>query len=405
MKNYVLVGTGSRGTYAYVLPITQQYSDCAKLVGLYDINATRARMAAAEAAYEIPVFEDFDEMLKATRPDTVIVTSMDSTHDYYIVKALDFGCDVISEKPITTTAEKFKAIWEAEQRSGKKVTTTFNCRFMPNFVRVKELVKDGEIGDILSVHYQWLLDQDHGASYFRRWNRKFECSGSLLVHKSSHHFDLLNWFLDDEPEKINAFGSLKFYGPNRAERGEKCSTCAYKDKCEFFFDLGANPERKKLYIDSYEPCDYTREGCVFSDEINIPDSASVNIRYKKGTVVSYTLHTYSPYEGVRLTLNGTKGRLELAVNSSGEEVGATITIFNAEGEKRVITPPKKESRGHGSGDIRLFNFLFRGDGMEDPLGQLADSRAGAMSIGIGIAATTSMKEDRAIYFKELFEYL
>lgn len=296
MRKYVIAGSGGRGTLAYIVPLTSDYADCAKLCGIYDINPKRAAVGARKAAYEVPVYEDFDLMLRETQPDVVIVCTKDSTHDGYIIKALDFGCDVISEKPITTTAEKFKAIYEAEQRSGKKVTITFNCRFMRNFVRVKELLEAGEIGDVLSAHYQWSLDRSHGADYFRRWHRQFQNSGSLMVHKSTHHFDILNWFLNDEPEKVNAFGTRRFYGPTRQERGERCSTCKYQKTCEYYIDINTRDGGmlKEFYADCEDVDGYMRDACVFSDEIDIEDSVCVNIRYKKGTVVSYSLVAYSP---------------------------------------------------------------------------------------------------------------
>lgn len=126
----------------------------------------------SKAAYPVEVFDDFDKMLEAVKPDGVIVTTKDAAHSDYIVKALDFGCDVVSEKPITTDEVKMKAIYEAEKRSGKRVQVTFNCRFMPLYMRVKELLNGGIIGTPLSVHYEWLLDTEHGADYFRRWHRE-----------------------------------------------------------------------------------------------------------------------------------------------------------------------------------------------------------------------------------------
>lgn len=403
MKRFVIAGTGSRGLGAYLLPLTNHFTDCVKICGVYDLNTKRAALAASKAPYEIPVYENFDRMLEEVKPDGVIVTTKDAAHDTYIIKALDAGCDVVSEKPITTDEEKFRAIYEAEQRSGKRVTITFNCRFMPNFVRVKQLLKAGEIGEVLNVHYEWFLDRSHGADYFRRWHREIRNSGSLLVHKSTHHFDLLNWFLDDEPEKVNAFGTRRFYGPTREKRGERCLTCPYKNDCEFFYDLPAKPREKELYLDCEDVDGYHRDSCLFSDVIDIPDSVSANIRYKKGCVVSYTLVTYAPYEGVRLTFNGTKGRMEIAVNQSGDEPGCTITVYDASGEKRVIYPAKRTG-SHGGADDLFLNAIFRGI-ESDPLSQVADSRSGAMSIGIGIAALKSIREDRAVTIKELFPYL
>ena len=404
MKKYVIVGSGDRGIGSYIEPLTHDYADIARLCGIYDINPKRAAVGASKCAYPVKVYEDFDRMLETERPDIVIVCSKDSTHHTYIIKALDFGCDVLSEKPITTTAENFRLIQEAEKRSGKKVTITFNCRFMRNFIRVKELLREGQIGTILSAHYLWTLDRSHGASYFRRWHRQFENSGSLMVHKSTHHFDLLNWFLEDEPEKVNAFGTRRFYGPTRENRGQRCSTCAHTKTCEYYMNLSRDPFYKELYLDCEDVDGYWRDGCVFSGEIDIEDSVCVNIRYKKGVVASYSLVAHSPFEGLRLVLHGTKGRMELVSNSSGNHTGCTITVYDENGEERVYTIPPGDTIGHVNADAVFRDSIFIGM-PEDPLGQSADSWAGAMSIGIGIAATTSMKEDRAVRIDELFNKL
>ena len=126
-------------------------------------------------------------MMKECAPDTVIVTTMDRYHHEYIIKALEYGCDAISEKPMTIDEEKCNAILAKEKETGKKVIITFNFRFMPNMIRVKELINEGAVGKILSVNFEYLLDTSHGADYFRRWHRRKENSGGLLIHKASHH--------------------------------------------------------------------------------------------------------------------------------------------------------------------------------------------------------------------------
>ena len=90
---------------------------------------------------------------------------------------------------------------------------------------MKQALKDGVVGEVLNVDFEYLLDTKHGADYFRRWHRRKENSGGLLVHKATHHFDLVNWWIEDEPEEVMAFGSRRFYGPVRAERGVRCLTC------------------------------------------------------------------------------------------------------------------------------------------------------------------------------------
>ena len=399
MKKYVLVGTGWRGLFSYVEPLVKEYADCAELAAVCDINAKRAKFVSEYLQKDIPAYTDFDRMLADHRPDVVIVTTKDCAHEQYIVKALEFGCDVITEKPMTTDDAMCARILEAERRTGHKVTVTFNMRFMPFYVRIKELMAEGLVGDVLSVHFEWLLDTSHGADYFRRWHSIRSNSGSLLIHKSTHHFDLANWLLDDEPVKVNAFGTRRFYGHSREERGERCSTCPYKKSCEFYIDIDKDEGGmlKRLYKDCESEDGYIRDRCLFSDVIDIEDSLSVSVRYAKGAVMSYSLTAHSPYECMKIVINGVKGRLE-ADNAFGKE---TLKFYNRDGECVSIDRKhvKVRAGGHGGSDPALRDNLFRGY-TSDPLHQMADTRAGAMSIGIGIAANKSMAEDRAVYLSE-----
>ena len=399
MKKYVLVGAGWRGTFAYIEPLVREYADCARLCAVCDVNGKRARFAGEHLHVDLPAYTDFRQMLMDHKPDVVIVTTKDSAHEQYIVEALEYGCDVISEKPMTTTAEMCARIIEAERRTGHKVTVTFNCRFMPFYVKIKELVVGGLTGDVLSVHFEWLLDTSHGADYFRRWHAIRANSGSLLIHKSTHHFDLVNWIIDDEPVKVNAFGTRRFYGDNRRPHGKNCRTCPNKHTCEFYLDIAR--EQGGLMEQMYAACEdedgYMRDRCLFSDEVDIEDTMSVNVRYRRGAVMSYSLTAHSPYECMKLVINGSKGRLE-ADTAFGKE---TLKFYDREGQCVTFdrSHVKQLPGGHGGSDPAMRNNLFRGY-TEDPLHQMADTRAGAMSIGIGIAANMSMAEDRAVYLNE-----
>lgn len=406
MKKFVQVGCGIRGIEGYAEPILKEFKDDVQLCGVYDINPKRAALVSYYGGVEVPVYDDFDKMLETVKPDTVIVTTKDCMHDFYAIKALEAGCDVIVEKPLTTTFEKANAIKAAEEKSGKTVTVVFNLRYLPFFARVKEVLKSGVIGDVLSIHFEWMLDTLHGADYFRRWHRLRENSGSLLVHKSTHHFDLVNWFLEDDPVAVNAFGSRRFYGPTRENRSQRCLTCEYKKTCEFYLDIN-QPPMDKLYLECEDVDGYFRDNCIFSEEIDIEDTVSVNVLYKKGTVMSYSLTAHSPYEGLKIAFNGTKGRLEFCKMDHryaeyGQGVNNVITIYNRLGEKIVINAPQDLPGGHGGSDEKIRQNLFVGC-ESDPLGQMADIKAGMMSIGIGMAANISMKENRRVYLDEFYK--
>ena len=172
-----------------------------------------------------PTYTDFDKMMRETKPDALIVTTVDATHNEFIVKGMEYGADIITEKPMTTDEEKCQQILDAERRTGKQVKVTFNYRYSPHRQKLYEMLRSGVIGKVEAVDFHWYLDVYHGADYFRRWHRLRQNSGSLLVHKATHHFDLLNWWLESDPEEVFAYGRLDFYGKNNDFRHTNCRPC------------------------------------------------------------------------------------------------------------------------------------------------------------------------------------
>ena len=224
MRKFVLVGTGSRSGM-YLEGLAGDFKDAGVIAALCDTNFSRMNfwvelLSQKYGLDKLPTYHasEFDRMISEIKPDTVIVTSIDRTHHKYICRALELGCDVITEKPMTTDAVKCQQIIDTVKRTGKHLTVAFNYRYSPRNTKIKELIKSGLVGNVTSVHFEWLLNTSHGADYFRRWHRDKNNSGGLLVHKSTHHFDLMNWWLDSEPETVYAMGDLKFYGRENAEK-------------------------------------------------------------------------------------------------------------------------------------------------------------------------------------------
>jgi len=421
---YAQVGCGGRSRM-FTDAILDTYKDIAEIVSLCDINPGRLelkrRQIAEKGGPEAPTYAaaDFDRMIAETRPDKVIVTTgPDVTHSDYIVRAMRLGCDVITEKPMTTDEKRCRAILDAVEKTGRTCQVTFNYRYAPPRSQVRELIMDGQIGEILSVDFAWMLDTRHGADYFRRWHRRRENSGSLLVHKSTHHFDLVNWWLDDVPEEVFCHGSLKFYTPEMAEKlglsghGQRCLGCPVAEKCGFRLDLAGNEGLKELYLDNEQHDGYLRDRCVFSDEIDIWDNMSVAVRYRGGALLSYQLHAFSPYEGYRIAFNGTKGRIEHACCEStyisgdgtvpGElEKGKTSVTLIREFSKPEALEPRTGTGGHGGGDPVLLADVFDPDAPADPLRRKAFHMDGAYSILLGVAAYHSIDTGKAVNVENL----
>ncbi|MBT8106666.1 MAG: Gfo/Idh/MocA family oxidoreductase, partial [Gammaproteobacteria bacterium] len=309
-RRVALVGTGIRGTGFWGKYLNDNYSDVIDYVGLCDINPGRLEYALDYMGVDCPVFTDFDAMLAEARPDLVIVTTVDSTHDEFIVRGLDAGVDVITEKPMTTDETKCQAILDAAEESKGKLIVALNYRNGVIFSRLKEHLLNEKIGCLTSIDFHWYLNTYHGASYFRRWHGLRDKGGTLLCHKSAHHFDLLNWWIDSEPVEVHAYGGLEHYGHNNPFRGKRCMDCPHTDKCEFFWDMTKDERLMALYHANEKYDGYIRDNCLWREEIDIFDKMAVQIRYANDVQVSYSLTTYSPYEGFRVAFNGMKGRME-----------------------------------------------------------------------------------------------
>ena len=387
-----IVGTGSRGSFTWGQEVVKGYSDVVEIVGLCDHNRKRVAAARELIGTTAPTFTDFDKMIKETRPDRVIVTTPDGTHARYIIRAMELGCDVMSEKPLCTDEQQCQAILDAQKKTGKNLTVTFNARHGLKDKKVKELMLQKAIGDVISVDFHEYLDTSHGADYFRRWHRKKENSGTLLVHKASHHFDQANWWLNSTPVEVMARGELKFYGRNNSFRGTNCRTCPHKQQCQFYWDVTKNARYVKLYTECESEDGYLRDGCVWSEDTNIYDTMSVVVKYENGVTLNYTANTFLPYEGQAISFNGTNGRLDYQDYSGGGFKHDELRLTRSFGKSEVITNfgPQREG-GHGGSDSSLHDLIFRGAQQPDPLGLRADLRAGALASLIGIAAYRSIE--------------
>ncbi|HUC80152.1 MAG TPA: Gfo/Idh/MocA family oxidoreductase [Flavisolibacter sp.] len=422
-KKIAMVGTGHRGTGFWGETIVKNFSDVVEFVGLCDNNPGRMEWAKSRMKVQCPTFASFEAMMKTTKPDIVIVTTVDSTHDEFIVKALQMGADVITEKPMTTDEIKCKRILEAEKASGKKVTVAFNYRHGPHMMKMKELLASNRIGKITSVDFNWMLNVYHGADYFRRWHGITAKGGSLWVHKATHHFDLLNWWLNSEPVEVSAYGELEHYGKNNSFRGVKCRGCQHKDYCKFYTDVTKNDWLNNLYVKNEHHDGYFRDGCVWREEIDIWDKMSAQIKYANGVTVNYSLTTYSPYEGWRIAFNGFNGRMESWQDIPYQDENALnqeqrhamemsqdkdaipnkyreiMVMDNFKKEHEIIKVPQYAG-GHGGGDQRMQNRIFRNPS-DNPYSIMAGTRDGAMSVLIGVAARKSIQQKRPVKITEL----
>ena len=432
-RRYALVGAGSRAEM-FLKALATEHADTAELVALADVNQARMDVHNAWLAdlgvAPVPTYRaaDFALMLAEQRVDEVLVTSIDRTHADYVVAALEAGCDVLTEKPMTVDVQGCERILDAVERTGRRVSVTFNYRYNPLHEAVYELLAAGEIGEIGSVHFEWLLDVRHGADYFRRWHRDKANSGGLLVHKSGHHFDLVNWWLRAAPVEAYAAGRLFFYGEAGRAHGyardyERVHGSTAAEGDPFALRLAENPKLRSLYLDAEDEDGYRRDLNVFAPGVTIEDDLAVLVRYDNGATMTYHLTAYAPWEGYRVMFNGSRGRLELEVvesdhvNPAGagevkgvalhgtseavEEGWATVTVRPFWAPPRVVPVPGYSRGGHGGADARMTAVLLGGE--PDPLARSATARDGALALLTGLAANRSMQTGAPVRVADLLD--
>ncbi len=434
-RRYALIGTGSRARM-YLEAMLGEHADVARLVAWADPNPGRLdhyERLVADAGAPIPRRFDAAGLQQAVQGlgiERVIITSPDDTHDGHIVAALEGGADVVTEKPLTISEAGVRRIAEAVERTGHEVTVTFNYRYAPRNAALRQVIAAGAVGDVTSVHFEWLLDTAHGADYFRRWHRLKERSGGLLIHKASHHFDLVAWWLAATPARVFASGGLRFYGAANArrramaERPERGTTDSpLRDR--FSLDLRLDPELRALYLEQEHHDGYRRDLDVFAEGITIEDDLSLVVDYASGASMAYSLTAHAPWEGYSVSITGTRGRAELHVVERGAVLagpdGRTLTDPTAHPEgvepdrvrpvsERLVVqqqfgraqeiPIPSASGGHGGGDALLLRDVFRGV-QDDPLGRAASWRDGVRSLMVGLAGNRSLATGEAVRVADL----
>ncbi len=434
-RRYAIVGTGARAEM-YARALAVEHAGTGELVALADVNSARIDAHnrqlvewGAAPAVTYPAGE-FVSMLDKERVDVAVVATIDRTHDEYIVAALDAGRDVITEKPMTVDAPRCRRILQAARRTGRGVTVTFNYRYNPVHAKVRELLAGGAVGEIGSVHFEWLLDTRHGADYFRRWHRDKANSGGLLVHKATHHFDLVNWWLDAAPVQVYASGRLFFYGPEAGARHgfareyERAHGAPQAEGDPFALRLADSPRLRELYLDAEHLDGYHRDQNVFAPGVSIEDDMAVLVRYSTGATMTYHLTAYAPWEGYRIAFNGSRGRLELEVvesdhvaPGSGGLKGASLHGAEAATEHGWVRlqvrpywqPPVEVEigdltrEGHGGADALMTAALFDASPQPDPLGRGATERDGAKSLLTGLAANASLDSGQPVRVADLLD--
>ncbi len=374
----IILGAGNRGTaYSkHMAALPEKY----KIVGIADPDA--ARRAKLQKAYSVPeenCYSSWEEILAQPKmADVAMITLVDNMHYYPALKAIELGYNLLLEKPVAQTAQECADIALAAQKKGVSVLVCHVLRYTPFFNRIKELLREGAVGDVISViHVEAVGNVHQSHSYVRgNWHCEAE-STPMLLAKSCHDLDILQWLLDKPCKKVQSFGSLTHFKKENAPEGApvRCAdggcpvadTCPYNCMKLYYEDKNNNWFRgtstkniakgeiatDEEVLQALKTTDYGL--CVYQANNDVVDHQVVNMEFEGGVTVSFTMNCFNK-GGRYIRIFGTKGEIMADMRES------TISLYTFEDKQTRDIPVSKQEEsiigGHGGGDVGLVNELY-----------------------------------------------
>jgi predicted dehydrogenase len=364
----ITLGAGARGnTYG---GFARAYPDQVKIVGVAEpIPIRNARYAAAHAIPDENRFVTWEHVFERPRfADAIIITTPDDLHHGPAMEALRLGYDVLLEKPISPSEAECREILARQQQTGRIVAVCHVLRYAPYFVKLRELMRSGAIGTVVSVQHFEPIEHVHMAHSFVRGNwHSSEATAPIILAKSCHDLDMLRWLVDRPSERIHAFGDLSWFHAGNAPEGStaRCTDgCAVEASCPYsalkiyhrnrtwlyVFDLPDDRDAwGEAILDNLRTTNYGR--CVYRMENDQPDHYVTNIVFEGGVTASFSMEAFTPWGGRRTRVMGSMGYIEGDMNQltvhdfrTGER---TVT------ETRALDVDQYAGSGHGGGDWRL----------------------------------------------------
>ena len=376
MIRFGIIGTGSRGLNAFGRNLRERFGHRSDIVALADSDPTRLAFAAKTLGAGT-TYNSASALIADSNVDVVVITTPDFTHASIALEAIDAGKHVICEKPLATSIEDCNKVLAAGRGSDRLFMVGFVLRYTPFFAALQQAVSSGEIG---APSFLTAIDNRVGGSYFRRWHRLRRNSGGLLVHKSCHALDAINWIFDRRPTAVAATGGVAVYSP-KDWAGERCLTCDAKQTCPEYTDI-TQGEYAHLYYEAEATSGYIADTCVFNSEKDTVDHAAAYVEYETGPRASYSLCLFASYTGREFGVWGANGKLE------GTETGHSLRLTRAVEETVETRPVERREGGHGGGDVGLLEDCFSALASDkDPAAGL---EAGYWAAVLGIAAEESV---------------
>ena len=305
--------------------------------------------------------------------DVAVVSTMDRDHFSPALAAIELGYDILLEKPVSPDPRECEILARAAEKAGVKVIVCHVLRYTPFFTTIKDLVEKGVLGDIISINHEECVGHIHQSHSFVRGNwGNTGRSSCMLLQKSCHDLDILQWIVDKDCKKIQSFGSLRYFTAANAPEGapERCidgcpagQTCPY-NAVKLYLDDKKNDWFRDACTDVVSPTDEevahalrtSQYGkCVYRCDNDVVDHQTVNMLFEEDVTVTFTMCAFNK-GGRYIHIMGTKGELHGAMNSEN----APLRLFLYEHGTSFLPVTGKDgiANGHGGGDRGIIESLY-----------------------------------------------
>lgn len=402
----ITCGAGNRGNVYGNYAIN--YPDQLDIIGVAEpIPVRNERYAKKHNIKEENRFKTWEDVFKRPKfADAIIITTPDNLHYGPCMKALEMGYDVLLEKPISPSEKECRDILALAKKTGRIVAVCHVLRYAPYFVKLREMIQSGAIGEVISIqHMEPIMHVHMSHSYVRgNWHNSKETTPIILA-KSCHDLDIIKWMLGKQSRQIQAFGDLKWFTKKNAPEGstDRCTDgCKVEGECPYsalkiyyrkrtwlhHFDLPEDKEKQgEVIMDYLKNSNYGR--CVYRMDNDQPDHYTTNILFEDNVTAAFSMEAFTSYEGRRTRVMG----------SMGDIVGDMTSFVHTDFRTGKQTEWKQDSDTHGGGDWRLVSDWIQAVSQRNPALLTSTIDASIESHVMGFAAEKSRAEKKVVEIK------
>lgn len=311
----IIAGGGSRGLFFADMLVKRMGREIAAIADNFLEGHEVIKYRLNEFGIgNIPIYESLDEALSNTpreEANTLFMMTPEWTHLELFRKAVSSGCHVFLEKPIATSPEDCKEIFEISKTTDKIVQVGFVLRYSPFYKKIKQIVESGKLGKIVTIQMNERLTLQHGTAFKRMWHRLKKYTGGFMNEKCCHDIDLMCWIMEKQafPEEVSSFGGIGF--SYEKDTPQLCLECNL-NKCPWRYK-GVDSLKNVNGRDYFDTTSAGMGKCIFHSDSDVYDHQTVNIRFNNGSHGVFTAIAMSGKHGRDIMVHGTDGYLEGAL--------------------------------------------------------------------------------------------